>query len=150
VIDDPYHLERFVRAQDAGEGYRRALAEIREGRKVTHWIWWIFPQLAGLGRSATSRGFSIASLDEARAYLAHPELGERLREATAAMLARTEKESGSILGPDDVKFHSSMTLFARAAPSERLFTDALERFFGGRPDDLTTQLLATTAAPRSE
>jgi uncharacterized protein (DUF1810 family) len=143
MTDDPFNLERFVRAQVEGASYENALREIQRGRKASHWIWWVFPQLAGLGRSPTSRAYAIASLDEAIAYLAHPVLGPRLRTAIGAMMASAEVSAAALLGPDDVKFRSSLTLFARAAPGERLFRDALERFFDARADDLTDRLLST-------
>ncbi|CAA9288640.1 MAG: NTP pyrophosphohydrolases including oxidative damage repair enzymes [uncultured Friedmanniella sp.] len=136
-------LERFVRAQDEGGTYATALAELRRGRKVSHWMWFVFPQLAGLGRSSTAQHFALASLAEARAYLAHPELGPRLREAAAVLAELPEVSADDVLGPvDAVKLRSSMTLFARAAPAEPVFPAVLDRFFGGRPDAATDRLLA--------
>jgi len=134
-------LDRFVIAQRGT--YDRALAEVRAGRKSSHWMWFVFPQLAGLGRSETSRAYAIADLAEARAYLEHPVLGPRLREITGALLAlpktaTAEAVFGSI---DAVKLRSSMTLFARAAPDERVFPAVLERFFDGSPDPRTDALL---------
>jgi len=134
-------LDRFVIAQRGT--YDRAFAEVRAGRKSSHWMWFVFPQLAGLGRSETSRAYAIADLAEARAYLEHPVLGPRLREITGALLAlpktaTAEAVFGSI---DAVKLRSSMTLFARAAPEEPVFRAVLERFFDGSPDPLTDALL---------
>lgn len=138
---DPFDLARFVDAQDAGATYDRALAELRRGRKASHWMWFVFPQLAGLGRSATAQRYAIASLDEARAYLAHPVLGPRLREC-AAIVAGTASDPETVFGPvDAMKLRSSMTLFARAAPEEPVFAGVLDRHFGGRADDATDRLL---------
>jgi len=124
--------------------YPGALAELRAGRKTGHWIWFVFPQVAGLGRSAMSQQYAIASLDEARAYLAHPILGPRLRECAGAVLATTGRSAEEILGGiDAVKLRSSMTLFHRAAPDEALFVDVLDRFFDGQVDVMTDQLLAS-------
>ena len=114
---------------------------MRDGRKLTHWIWWVFPQLAGLGRSETSRYYSISSLDEARAYLVHPILGPRLREVTAAVLDHVGRSAPDIMGADDVKLRSCMTLFCRAAPDEVLFRNVIATFFGGVGDELTVRLL---------
>lgn len=150
-MEDQYNLERFVEAQnrvgvlDHVGSYERALQEIRKGRKDTHWIWWVFPQLAGLGLSSTSREYSISSLAEAQAYLLHPVLGPRLREATAAMNSHVGSRAGSILNGDDVKFRSSMTLFTRADPIEPLFRDAIDLFFDGQPDARTDRLLEGNA-----
>ncbi len=131
---DSFALERFVAAQ-AGV-IDRVLDELRAGRKQSHWMWFIFPQLAGLGRSPTAAHYAIASLDEARTYLAHPVLGARLRACTQLVLDVADKSAHAIFGsPDDLKFRSSMTLFAAAAPAEKLFADALEKYFAGRPDN---------------
>lgn len=135
-------LERFVAAQDRGGGYETALREIRDGAKRTHWIWWVFPQLVGLGRSETSREFGVDSLDEAIAYVEHPVLGPRLRAATKAMLEHQGSTASSILHGDDVKFRSSMTLFARASRDNELFLSAISQFFDAEGDPLTEQLLA--------
>jgi uncharacterized protein (DUF1810 family) len=137
-VDDPYRLERFTAAQDSGGTYRRAVAELRAGRKVSHWMWFIFPQVQGLGRSAASREFAISSLDEARAYLRHPVLGPRLAES-ARIVAGTEGRSAEeIFGPvDAMKLRSSMTLFAAAAPDEPVFSEVLRKYFGGKPDEAT-------------
>jgi len=140
-VDDPFRLERFVQAQDAGATYLRAFEEIRRGSKDTHWIWFVFPQLAGLGFSAMNREYSIRSLDEARAYLEHPVLGPRLRDITAVATGHVDKSAHDIFWLDDVKFHSSMTLFARAT-KDALFQRALDQFFDGRADGRTDTLLA--------
>lgn len=129
-------LGRFVTAQQGV--YEGVLDELRRGRKVGHWIWFIFPQVAGLGHSAMSQMYAISSLDEARAYLAHPVLGPRLRECVAIVLATTGRTALEILGSiDAVKLRSSMTLFHRAAPDEAVFGQVLERYYDGRPDDAT-------------
>jgi uncharacterized protein (DUF1810 family) len=138
--EDPFALQRFVSAQ-AGV-IDRVRAELRAGRKQSHWMWFVFPQIAGLGRSATAIHYAITSLDEARAYFEHPVLGARLRDCTQLVLAVEAKGVHAIFGsPDDLKFHSSMTLFAKAAPDERLFADALEKYFAGRPDTATLERL---------
>jgi uncharacterized protein (DUF1810 family) len=138
---DDFHLQRFVDAQ--ARNYAQALAELRGGRKTSHWMWYVFPQVAGLGSSAMARTYAIGSLAEARAYLAHPVLGPRLRECVAAALAVEQRTAHEIFGaPDDVKFRSSLTLFAEAAPDEPLFRRALGRYFGGRPDPRTLEKLA--------
>jgi uncharacterized protein (DUF1810 family) len=135
-------LERFVSAQDARGTYDAALAELRAGRKTSHWMWFVFPQLAGLGLSEMSRRYAIASLDEARAYLAHPVLGPRLQESARALLGLDGRTATEILGPvDALKLRSSLTLFARAAPEDPLFGEVLDRYFDGRPDDATDALL---------
>ncbi len=133
-------LAEFVTAQDAV--YDDVRHELAAGRKETHWIWFIFPQMRGLGRSHMSQKFGIATKAEARSYLEHSILGSRLRECTRLLLAVPNRSIGSILGyPDDLKFRSSMTLFAAAAPEEPLFEAALEKFFGGERDALTIALL---------
>jgi uncharacterized protein (DUF1810 family) len=138
----PDSLDRFLRAQQGG--YEGALEELRSGRKTGHWIWFVFPQLAGLGRSEMSRRYAIASMDEARAYLAHPELGARLRECTTALLATEGRTAVEILGSTDaMKVRSCMTLFHRAAPDEPLFAEVLDRFYGGLADDATDALLGS-------
>jgi uncharacterized protein (DUF1810 family) len=136
----PFDLERFVTAQ--GGVYDGALRELRQGRKTGHWMWFIFPQLAGLGRSEMSRFYGITSLDEARAYLAHPVLRARLRECAAAVLATDAPTAEAILGSiDAIKLRSSMTLFHRAAPDESLFVQVLERFYRGSAADPATDAL---------
>ena len=137
---DDFDLERFVAAQDGV--YDGALAELRAGRKTGHWIWFVFPQVAGLGRSEMSRIYSIGSLAEARAYLAHPVLGPRLREAAAAVLATHGRSADEILGSiDAVKLRSSMTLFLRADPDEPAFRAVLDRLYDGRPDAATDAIV---------
>ncbi len=131
-------LERFTQAQDQGGTYDRALAELRAGRKSTHWMWFIFPQVAGLGSSAMAQRYAIASVEEARAYLAHPVLGPRLRAATDVLLGLRGATAASVLGGiDAIKLRSSMTLFARAAPEEERFGAVLEQWFGGEHDAAT-------------
>ena len=133
-------LERFVEAQEAV--YARALTELRAGKKQSHWMWFIFPQIAGLGHSAMAQMYAIASLDEARAYLAHPLLGARLRECCEAVMAIEGKTAHQIFGsPDDLKFRSCLTLFARATPDQPLFQDLLEKYYDGEADELTLQKL---------
>jgi len=139
-------LGRFIEAQDSV--YGRVLGELRGGRKLSHWMWFIFPQLAGLGSSETSKRYAIRSLDEARAYLAHPVLGARLRECAGLLLATSARTAEEIVGPVDArKLRSSMTLFHRAAPGEPLFSKVLERFYGGVPDDATDALLEPPGMP---
>jgi uncharacterized protein (DUF1810 family) len=137
AVGDPYHLERFVTAQDAGGTYQRALAELRAGRKASHWMWFIFPQVAGLGLSAMAQRYAISGLPEARAYLGHPVLGPRLRECTEAVAA-VDSTADRILGPvDAMKLRSCMTLFAAAGPEEPGFAEVLTRYFDGQPDQAT-------------
>ncbi len=136
-------LERFVQAQDAGGTYQRALVELRAGRKLSHWMWFVFPQIAGLGRSSTSRHYAIASPAQARAYLGHPILGARLREAAGAVMALSGLSAEEVFGPLDAqKLRSSMTLFMRADPGETLFAELIDRYFAGRADPVTDELLA--------
>jgi uncharacterized protein (DUF1810 family) len=140
VAPDP--VQRFVTAQEEGGAYERALAELRAGRKTSHWIWFVFPQIAGLGRSPMSRTYAIGSLAEARSYLDHPVLGPRLRECASALLEAQAASAEQVLGPiDAVKLRSSMTLFARAAPEEPLFVAVLDRYFDGERDEVTERLL---------
>ena len=135
---DPFDLDRFVKAQAAGRVYEHALRELRAGCKQSHWMWFVFPQIAGLGHSAMAQRYAIRSLDEARAYAAHPILGARLRECVAALNELATTDAGAVLGSiDAVKLRSSLTLFARAEPGERAFTRCLEHFFGGVEDDAT-------------
>jgi uncharacterized protein (DUF1810 family) len=140
---DPYHLDRFVSAQDAGGAYQRALAELRAGRKTSHWMWFIFPQVAGLGFSHMAQRYAISGLAEARAYLDHPVLGPRLRDcATAVADADGSITADQILGPvDAMKLRSSSTLFAAADPGEPVFTAVLARYFDGEPDQATLDRL---------
>jgi uncharacterized protein (DUF1810 family) len=138
---DPFDLERFVVAQDTGGSFVSALNEIRRGHKSTHWIWWVFPQLVGIGQSTISWHYAIKSIEEAQAYLDHPILGARLIEATEAMLAHVDTSAIALLGVDDVKFHASMTLFATASTTKSVFEYALDQFFAGIPDHLTQEML---------
>lgn len=143
-MPDPFNLERFVDAQEPV--YGDVLAELRAGRKRSHWIWFVFPQIAGLGRSGMAQFFAIGSLDEARAYLDHPVLGPRLDECTGLVLAVEGRTVHDIFGsPDDLKFGSSMTLFAEAGSQAAPFRAALEKFFDGRPDRRTLEILRTRA-----
>ena len=138
-MTDPFDLERFVGAQSPV--YERVLAELRRGRKQSHWMWFIFPQLAGLGHSAMAQRFAIDSTEEARAYLAHGLLGPRLRECTALVNAVEGRTISEILGsPDDLKFCSSMTLFA-AVSGETEFSSAIAKYYGGTRDSRTLDLL---------
>jgi len=140
-MSDPFDLQRFVAAQDGVIDAVRA--ELRAGRKRSHWMWFVFPQLSGLGASSTARFYGIATLEEARAYLAHPVLGVRLRECCALMLAVPDRSAHEILGsPDDLKFRSCLTLFSLAAPHEAVFGACLQRFYRGEPDPRTVSLCA--------
>jgi uncharacterized protein (DUF1810 family) len=142
TADDGYDLGRFVAAQDAGGTYDRAVAELRRGRKASHWIWFVFPQIAGLGHSETSRRYAISGLAEARAYLAHPVLGPRLTACAGLVAGTPGRTAEQILGPVDAqKLRSCVTLFARADPGEAVFGQVLDRFFGGQPDPATEQRL---------
>ena len=140
-MQDSSALHRFVEAQDAV--WSSVRAELQAGRKRTHWMWFIFPQLAGLGHSATARRYAISSLHEAKDYLAHDVLGTRLREATGLVNAVESHTVHEIFGsPDDMKFHSCITLFNRAEPGERVFEQALAKYFRSQPDQLTLVRLA--------
>ncbi len=146
-MNDPYNLERFATAQDAGETYASAVAELRLGRKIGHWMWFVFPQIAGLGMSSMSRRYAIASLDDARRYLAHPILGERLEECARILTELDGMTAHDIFGSiDAMKLRSSMTLFARAAPGDTLFSEVLDRYFGGVADEATDARLAPPLA----
>lgn len=137
---DPFNLSRFVRAQNTM--YERALEEVRQGQKRSHWMWFIFPQLLGLGSSEMAREYGISGLDEARAYLEHPVLGKRIKEITQALMKHRNKKASEIFGyPDDLKLHSSLTLFKAASEAENIFENALETFFQGRRDNKTLELL---------
>jgi uncharacterized protein (DUF1810 family) len=141
-MSDPLDLDRYVHAQDAGGTHDQALAELRRGRKSSHWMWFVFPQIAGLGRSGMDRTYAIRSLDEARAYLAHPLLGPRLREAAGVVARADAASAGELMGGiDALKLRSSMTLFGRADPTEPVFRAVLERWFDGAEDDLTVARL---------
>ena len=136
-MNDPYQLERFVQAQDSNGTFQRAVAELRAGRKVGHWMWFVFPQIAGLGFSAMSQRYAISSLAEARAYLNHPVLGTRLVECATVLAATDGKSASEILGPvDAMKLRSSITLFAAAAPDQPAFSAVLATYFGA-PDEAT-------------
>jgi uncharacterized protein (DUF1810 family) len=135
-MDNEFDLERFVQAQQPV--YATVLGELRAGRKRSHWMWFIFPQIAGLGHSEMAQRYAIASADEAAAYLAHPLLGARLRECASIVAARDNDSAEAIFGhPDDLKFRSSMTLFADVAPDEAVFQACIDKYFDGEPDDAT-------------
>ncbi len=137
---DPYDLNRFISAQEGV--YDRVLAELRAGLKRTHWMWFIFPQIDGLGHSPTTRFYAVKSLEEARHYLRHPVLGARLTECTEAILALKGRSASDIFGyPDDMKLQSSMTLFALAAGPGSVFLRVLDRYYGGKQDTRTRQIL---------
>lgn len=137
-----YDLERFVEAQNYN--YQDALEEIRNGRKKSCWMWYVFPQISGLGRSAMAKKYELQSLAEAKAYLAHPILSTRLQEICEAALAVEYSDAGIVFGsPDDLKLRSSMTLFEQAAPENPVFGMVLDKFFGGERDELTLQILET-------
>ncbi|WP_249523884.1 DUF1810 domain-containing protein [Modestobacter marinus] len=139
---DPYSRSRFVDAQDAGGTHDQALAGLRAGRKTSHWMWFMFPQLTGLGSSAMAQRYAISGLDEARAYLAHPVLGPRLHACAHALTELDTGDPVAVLGSIDAqKLRSSMTLFARAAPDEPLFEQVLAQYFAGAPDPATTSRL---------
>jgi uncharacterized protein (DUF1810 family) len=144
-MQDPHRLQRFVDAQDDDGTYESALRELRDGRKRSHWMWFIFPQIAGLGQSPTSRRYAISSLEEARAYVEHPVLGPRLEECARALLQRTGGSARDIFGGiDAMKLRSSMTLFHRADPDNALYSEVLDRYFGGEPDEATDRLLGAS------
>jgi len=140
TTEDPYDLQRFVSVQDAGGTYERATAELRSGRKTSHWMWFIFPQIAGLGYSRASQTYAITSLAEARAYLAHPVLGSRLIECAAILTRVRGRTAEQIFGEvDAIKLRSSVTLFMHAAPGEPVFRQILNQYFDGVPDSATEQ-----------
>jgi uncharacterized protein (DUF1810 family) len=143
-MSDPFELERFVAAQDQAGTYNVAVAELREGHKRSHWMWFVFPQIAGLGQSPISRRYAISSLAEAQAYLAHPVLGPRLIESARIVVGLENRTAQEIFGGiDAIKLRSSMTLFARADPENALFAEVLDAYFAGVPDDATESLLAS-------
>jgi uncharacterized protein (DUF1810 family) len=145
MTDDPFNLERFVAAQNAGSTYDRAVNELRAGSKTSHWMWFVFPQIAGLGQSSISRRFAISSLEEAQAYVQHPVLGPRLMECTNIVLGTEGRTAEQIFGGiDAMKLRSSMTLFRQAAPDELLFAQAVDRYFNGQPDSATSVRLQQT------
>ncbi|MEO8674222.1 MAG: DUF1810 domain-containing protein [Casimicrobiaceae bacterium] len=140
AADDPFNLKRFIEAQ--AKDYSRALAELRAGKKQTHWIWYVLPQLRGLGTSSYATFYGIASAQEARAYLAHPILGPRLRECVGAMNALVGVSAVQVLGETDAaKFRSCLTLFLAAHPEDAAFSQASENFFAGAPDEKSLALL---------
>ena len=145
MSENSYDLERFVSAQDSGGTYASALAELRDGAKRSHWMWFVFPQVAGLGRSQTAQRYAVSGLDEARAYLRHPVLAKRLHECVDALDALDTTDANRVLGPvDAVKLRSSMTLFERAVERPEQaepFAHILEHYFEGRRDDATTGIL---------
>lgn len=140
MADDPFHLDRFLKAQE--DDYEFALAEIRAGEKRSHWIWYIFPQIDGLAFSSTSKYYAIKSLEEARAYLAHPILGQRLLACMEALLEVRDRSAAEIFGfPDDLKVRSCATLFAQAAVAPSIFDRVLDKYYGGERDPRTLALL---------
>jgi uncharacterized protein (DUF1810 family) len=139
-VTDPHDLQRFVDAQS--QTYDQALAELRAGEKRTHWMWFVFPQLAGLGRSGMAQRFAISGLEEARAYVGHPTLGRRLVEVSRALTDLDTADPVAVFGPVDAqKLRSSMTLFALAAPDEPIFRQVLDHYFDGELDEATTSRL---------
>jgi uncharacterized protein (DUF1810 family) len=140
TTEDPYDLQRFVDAQDAGGTYDHAAAELRAGLKTGHWMWFVFPQIAGLGHSPASRRYAITSLEEARAYLAHPVLGARLAECATILTGLAGRTAEQIFGGiDALKLRSSVTLFMHADPGQPLFRQVLDQYFGGIPDPATEE-----------
>lgn len=145
-MSDPYNLLRFIEAQ--GPVYDTALGELKQGRKRSHWMWFIFPQLAGLGHSPTAHRFAISGPDEAHAYLAHPLLGDRILECTTTINTVHNRTANEIFGsPDDLKLHSSMTLFQETANDPQPFRTVIERYFDGNADARTLKLLAKHNSP---
>lgn len=139
---DKYNLQRFVSAQE--EQYADAISELKSGKKKTHWMWFIFPQIKGLGHSTIAQHYAIESLDEAREYLYHPLLGARLKECTLAVLNMKGRNTKDIFGhPDYLKFHSCMTLFAEIEEEDSLFEAALSKYYEDQPDDATLSILQT-------
>jgi uncharacterized protein (DUF1810 family) len=139
-MQDPYNLQRFLDAQNFV--FDQVCSELRAGQKTGHWMWFIFPQIQGLGKSETARQFAITSLAEAEAYLAHPDLGPRLRECASLVASIKSSSAEEIFGGiDSLKLRSSMTLFARATPDNKIFLEVLEKYFGGASDERTLQLL---------
>jgi uncharacterized protein (DUF1810 family) len=139
-MEDPFHLQRFVDAQNSI--YGNVVNELRRGEKRTHWMWFIFPQVVGLGRTPTAERYSIKSIEEAKAYIVHPILGVRLQECTKLVISIDGKTANQIFGfPDDLKFCSSMTLFNHVAEDNNIFLNAITKFYAGREDDLTIKIL---------
>jgi uncharacterized protein (DUF1810 family) len=142
---DPFDLERFVKAQEGT--YHRTLTELRMARKESHWMWFIFPQIAGLGSSSTARFYAIKSRQEAQAYLGHPILGPRLLECSKALLEHQGKSASEIFDyPDDLKLRSSMTLFYSVSESDSVFARVLAQYYEGQPDERTLELLKTSSS----
>jgi uncharacterized protein (DUF1810 family) len=143
-MDDPFDLKRFEDAQEQGATYATAVVELRAGRKQSHWMWFVFPQIAGLGQSPTSRRYAISSPADAKAYLEHPVLGPRLIECAGILTQLSGRSALEIFGAiDAIKLRSSMTLFAHAAPGEPLFGKVLDRYYDGVPDEATEGLMAS-------
>jgi uncharacterized protein (DUF1810 family) len=141
-VDDRFNLQRFVEAQESGGTYEAAVAELRRGRKTSHWMWFVFPQIAGLGRSPMARTYAISSMAEAKAYLQHEVLGTRLVQSASIVASSTGVDAEQIFGAiDAMKLKSSMTLFSRAAEDEPVFRDVLDRFFDGQTDPATEERL---------
>jgi uncharacterized protein (DUF1810 family) len=141
--NDPFDLQRFVDAQEKDVG--AVTEELRQGRKRSHWMWYVFPQVHGLGRSLMAQRYAIRSLDEAKAYLEHPVLGKRLKDWTQLVLDVEGKSAREIFGsPDDLKFRSSMTLFSRVDETDPIFAHALDKYYGGKPDDKTLRILGVS------
>jgi uncharacterized protein (DUF1810 family) len=146
-VTDDFRLDRFVAAQDGGRVYDTAVAELRAGRKTSHWMWFVFPQIAGLGRSPMAQAYAIGSVEEARAYLAHPVLGPRLLECARILVDLDGRSAADVFGSiDAMKLRSSVTLFGVAAPAEPLFAQVLDKYFDGRPDEMTLSRSAGAAA----
>ncbi|MGH1352933.1 MAG: DUF1810 domain-containing protein [Methyloligellaceae bacterium] len=139
-MNDPFNLTRFIEAQDPV--YERVCLELSQGKKVSHWMWFIFPQIQGLGRTSTAKKYAISSLEEAKDYLQHPVLGERLLECTDLVIQISKRNIEDIFyNPDNLKFHSSMTLFVLAANEKHIFTQALDKYFDGELDSATLKIL---------
>lgn len=139
-MKDKYDLQRFIKEQQ--RTYSTAYVELSQGRKQSHWMWWIFPQIVGLGMTATSHKYSIKSMDEAKAFLSHPYLGKNIREISNVLLGLDTNDASRVMGyPDDLKLRSSMTLFAEAAPDEKFFQKVLDKFYGGKKDERTLTIL---------
>ncbi len=137
---DEYNLDRFIKEQQ--QTYSTAYVELSQGRKQSHWMWWIFPQIVGLGMTVTSHKYSIKSLDEAKAFLGHPYLGKNIREISNVLLGLDTNDASRVMGyPDDLKLRSSMTLFAEAAPDEKVFQKVLDKFYDGKKDERTLTIL---------
>lgn len=139
-MKDKYDLQRFIKEQQ--RTYSTAYVELSQGRKQSHWMWWIFPQIVGLGMTATSHRYSIKSIDEAKAFLSHSYLGKNIREISNVLLGLDTNDASRVMGyPDDLKLRSSMTLFAEAAPDEKVFQKVLDKFYDGKKDERTLTIL---------